>query len=61
MISTKKGKIKQPVAILPNGEYYYQTVESDMDPRPYKRLQLQQVDFSITQKAKKLLEKSIKT
>ncbi|MBO5135658.1 MAG: VWA domain-containing protein [Bacteroidaceae bacterium] len=27
----KKGKVKQPVAILPNGEYYYQTVESEMD------------------------------
>lgn len=28
----RSGKIRQPVAVLPNGEYYYQTVESDMDP-----------------------------
>lgn len=34
----KKGKIKQPVAILPNGEYYYQTVESDMDPKTLQEI-----------------------
>ncbi len=28
----KSGKVRQPTAILPNGEYYYQVVESDMDP-----------------------------
>lgn len=28
----KQGKVRMPVAVLPNGEYYYQTVESDMDP-----------------------------
>ncbi|MBQ8227076.1 MAG: VWA domain-containing protein [Bacteroidaceae bacterium] len=34
----KSGKVRQPVAILPNGEYYYQTVESDMDPETLKKI-----------------------
>ena len=33
-----QGKVKQPVAILPNGEYYYQVVESDMDPETLKKI-----------------------
>lgn len=34
----KSGKVRQPVALLPNGEYYYQTVESDMDPETLKKI-----------------------
>ncbi len=34
----KTGKVRQPIAILPNGEYYYQTVESDMDPETLKKI-----------------------
>lgn len=34
----KQGKVKQPVAILPNGEYYYQWVESDADPATLKEI-----------------------
>lgn len=34
----KSGKVRQPVAILPNGEYYYQTVESDMDPATLQKI-----------------------
>lgn len=34
----KTGKVKQPVAILPDGEYYYQTVESDMDPETLQKI-----------------------
>lgn len=34
----KSGKVRQPVAVLPNGEYYYQTVESDMDPATLQKI-----------------------
>ncbi len=34
----KTGKVKTPVAILPNGEYYYQMVESDMDPETLEKI-----------------------
>ena len=34
----KQGKVKQPVAVLPNGEYYYQWVESDADPATLKEI-----------------------
>lgn len=34
----RQGKVRMPVAILPNGEYYYQTVESDADPATLKQI-----------------------
>lgn len=34
----KQGKVKVPVAVLPNGEYYYQWVESDADPATLKQI-----------------------
>lgn len=34
----RQGKVQQPVAILPNGEYYYQTVESDADPATLRQI-----------------------
>lgn len=34
----RQGKVKMPVAILPNGEYYYQWVESDADPATLKQI-----------------------
>ena len=33
-----QGKVKQPVGILPNGEYIYQVVDSDMDPETLKKI-----------------------
>lgn len=29
----KQGKVKMPVGVMPDGSYYYATVESDMDPK----------------------------
>lgn len=34
----KQGKVRVPVAQLPNGEYYYQVMESDMDPQTLKQI-----------------------
>lgn len=34
----KQGRVKMPVAILPNGEYYYQMMESDADPATLKQI-----------------------
>ncbi len=34
----KQGLVRQPVGILPNGEYYYATVKSDMDPATLKSI-----------------------
>lgn len=34
----RQGKVRQPVAILPNGEYYYQMVQSDADPATLKQI-----------------------
>ncbi len=34
----RQGKVRQPVGVLPNGEYYYQVVESDMDPATLKQI-----------------------
>ncbi len=34
----KTGRVKAPVAILPNGEYYYQMVESDADPETLRQI-----------------------
>lgn len=34
----KQGKVRVPVAQLPNGEYYYQVMESDMDPQTLKKI-----------------------
>jgi len=34
----RQGKVRQPVAVLPDGSYYYATVESDMDPATLKQI-----------------------
>lgn len=34
----KQGVIKQPIGILPNGEYYYANIQSDMDPVTLKAI-----------------------
>lgn len=34
----RQGMVEQPVGVLPNGEYYYATVKSDMDPATLKAI-----------------------
>lgn len=34
----KQGKVKMPVGIMPDGSYYYATVESDMDPKTLRQI-----------------------
>lgn len=34
----KSGMVQQPVAILPDGSYYYQQVKSDMDPKTLRQM-----------------------
>lgn len=34
----RQGMVRQPIGILPNGEYYYATVKSDMDPATLKAI-----------------------
>ncbi|MDO5074260.1 MAG: VWA domain-containing protein [Bacteroidales bacterium] len=34
----RQGMVKQPVGVLPNGEYYYATMKSDMDPTTLKAI-----------------------
>ena len=34
----KQGMVRQPVAVLPDGSYYYATVKSDMDPATLRQI-----------------------